>query len=146
MRSMPSGEHKMMFLVVHAASHHSKEAETSKLWKIGSGRTHRQFSSVGNLERTELPAVNAVHGGRVGEHHAADGVLDRPAARNPKTYPLLKRVDAYDRHERDFVHVDEMVAQSFYVDPRPIGCRVCLEDPDDLLDCTESSLSRLGRQ
>ena len=97
--------------MMHAPSHHTEESEPPQLGGVAGRRMHNQRCASLDFGRFKGPAVHAVHGRRVGGHHATNGVSDRTRARNGKPDSTLDRLARHVRRERDVVHVDEMLPE-----------------------------------
>src|SRR5438477_435682 len=125
---------EMMRLVPRAASEQADEPETTNVLDFfWVGRGDGQEFAVRQFGRLGAPSVVAVRRLNPGRDHPLDGDERAPAAGDRD---LQSAVDLLGRGlgvQRDLVHVNQMLAQRFEIDLRPVGLRVGIEVTDDLL-------------
>jgi len=133
---------EMVRLVVRAADQQSDETEALNmpdlLWVA---RGDREQFPVRQLSSFRTPPLMAVHRLRPGGDHPLDG-RERPVPTGDRDFqPAVDLFQSSLSLQRDLVHVDEMLAQGFEVDLRPVGLRIGVKDSDDLLDRAEGVLA-----
>src|SRR6266511_1209437 len=135
----------MVRLMMRATRHEADNAKTADVLHLlrvagchGQQDTVRQRLGLG-APAVEMRLVNLVS---LSRDHALYRFDRSPRSGNGYFDAAVYRLRDGISLERDFVHVDEMLAQGFKVDLGPVGIGVSLQDADNLLDGAKGILAR----
>src|ERR1051325_7169289 len=124
----------MVRLVPRTAGEQADEPETADVLNLlRIGRGDGQELAVRDFRRLGAPSVVPVRHLSISRDHSLDGDKRAPAALDGDLQAVVDLLWRGIGVQRDLVHVDQMLAQRFEIDLRPVGLWVGIEDTDDLL-------------
>ena len=134
---------EMVRLMMRAAYQQSDEAEAANMLTSlrisGRDGEHSPLVTVGLVLH---PLVVSVPFVRIRRDHSLNRVNRPPASPGDRDFDAaVDRLRDGLSLQRDFAHVDEMLAQRFKIDLRPVGFRIGFEDADNLLDGAKGILA-----
>ena len=133
----------MVWLVMWAAGHYADEAQSTDMRDfLWIGRGYGEHDTIWNRIGRRAPAVQmrAIDFMSVSYEHPLDRVPRPALSGNCNLEAAVNWCRIGVRVQCHAIHVDEMLAQGFEVDLRPIGLGIGLEYFDDfLVTCSISS-------